>query len=490
MEPAQPAHQSVRATYDVSKWSPENAKLWSNTDAMSARAANSREVRRRLYQRARYERANSSYCDGMVTTLADDRIGRGPHLHMETDQEDLNRTIEDEWNRWAEQIHLGTKLHTMSQSLTVDGEAFGLLNWNPAVEGPVQLDVKLIEADQIQTPWLNPIDPLAVDGIRYDIYFNPIEYSMLRYHPGDYFQIGYIADPIDARAMIHWFKRTRPGQCRGIPELTPSLALMPLLRRYTLAVLAAAETAADFAAVLKSVLPPDAEFSEAMPWEHIEIERRTMMTLPAGYDISQIDPRQPAPSYDMFKNQVLREVGRCLHMPFNKVAGDSSGYNYSSGRLDHQEYYKSIQIDQSQCVHWVLEPLFRTWMVEMNLSTDLFAGGPYLYSRWKHRWFFDGHGHVDPEKEANAEETRLRSNTITLAEVGAREGVDWETRLRQRAREIALAKELGIVQEAPPPKGPEKSPRDEQGDGKEDGEGEDGEEKSKTNGRHRAGRSW
>ncbi len=443
------APRSVAATYDESKWTWENAKQWSNVDQLSARAANSREVRRRLYTRARYERANNSYADGIVTTLADDTVGTGPHLHMETDDEQLNGRIEEAWDLWATQIHLAIKLHTMRQSLCVDGEAFGLLNTNPAIEGPVQLDVKLIEADQIQTPWLNPIDPLAVDGIRYDIYFNPIEYSMLRYHPGDYFQIGYIADPIDARAMLHWFKRTRPGQCRGIPELTPALPLLPLLRRYTLAVLGAAEAAADFAAVLYSELPPDVEGTECEPFEHLEIERRTMMTLPAGYKVGQIDPKQPAPSYDSFKNQILREVGRVLRMPFHKVAGDASGYNYSSARLDDQGYYEAIEVDQFQLVHWVLDPLFRAWLVEMSLASNLLRAGPSLLSAWKHTWFFPGHGYIDPKTEAQAEEIRLKSNTTTLAEIHARQGRDWEGQIRQRAKELALCNELGLPAEPP-----------------------------------------
>ena len=40
--------------------------------------------------------------------------------------------------------------------------------------------------------------------------------------------------------------------------------------------------------------------------------------------------------------------------------------------------------------------------------------------------------------------TRLASNTTTLAAEYARQGKDWETELRQRAKEVALMNELGL----------------------------------------------
>ena len=64
-----------------------------------------------------------------------------------------------------------------------------------------------------------------------------------------------------------------------------------------------------------------------------------------------------------------------------------------------------------------------------------------------HQWFFDGTEHVDPAKEANAQATRLASNTTTLAIEYARQGRDWEVELRQRAKELALMKELGLSTE-------------------------------------------
>jgi len=52
---------------------------------------------------------------------------------------------------------------------------------------------------------------------------------------------------------------------------------------------------------------------------------------------------------------------------------------------------------------------------------------------------------VDPAKEASAQETRLSSHTTTLAYEYARQGRDWESEIRQRAKEVALMKELGLT---------------------------------------------
>jgi len=54
-------------------------------------------------------------------------------------------------------------------------------------------------------------------------------------------------------------------------------------------------------------------------------------------------------------------------------------------------------------------------------------------------------------KEANAQATRLQSNTTTLAYEFARQGRDWESELRQRAKEVSLMRELGLTLDQPAP---------------------------------------
>ena len=136
-------------------------------------------------------------------------------------------------------------------------------------------------------------------------------------------------------------------------------------------------------------------------------------------------------------------------MPFNIAAGNSSGYNYASGRLDHQTYYKAIRVDQARMALQVLDRIFAAWVAEAVLIDGLLPITVRAAARsrtidWSHQWFWDGHEHVDPLKEANAQGKRLENHTTTLADEYARKGQDWEAQLRQRAREQRLMRELGL----------------------------------------------
>lgn len=443
--------RDIQARYDAAQWSQDNAKAWSLTDGMSARAANSKEVRFRLRTRARYEVANNSYARGIVNTLANDTIGTGPRLQLLTEDPEVNSRIERAFMGWSRAVHLAEKLRTMRMSVAQDGEAFCLFINNPRLQTLVQLDLMLIEADQFSTPFLNPIDPLAVDGIRYDLEGNPVLYSLLRRHPGDVYQIGLLADYVDARSVIHWYRKERPGQRRGLPDIMPALELFNQLRRYTLAVLAAAETAADHAAVLYSELPPDTNPDMAEPWDHVDIERRTMTTLPMGWKMGQFKAEQPTTTYEMFKNEILKEIARCLCVPFAVAAGDHSNENYSSGRLGMQDYHKMIKVDRSSMEIVILDRILNAWIEEAWLASDIIPGGPSPLEGWPHQWFWDGFEHVDPAKEAEAQAKRLANNTTTYASEYAKQGQDWEVQLRQRAKEIELMNELGIPPYAPLP---------------------------------------
>jgi len=327
---------------------------------------------------------------------------------------------------------------------------------NPKLDSPVKLDLRLIEADQVATPDLSrqPMGANAVDGIVFDAQGNPIEYHVLKNHPGDQlmrYSLDY--DHIPAAAMLHYFRNDRPGQSRGIPEITPALPLFAQLRRYTLAVIAAAETAADFAAVLYTDAPANGEADPVEAMDLVELERRMATVLPGGWRLGQIQAQQPSTGFAEFKKEILNEIARCLNMPFNVACGNSSGYNYASGRLDHQTYYKSIRVDQDHMGIVVLDRILRAWLDEAILVSELLPlwMRTIAFRDLDHQWFWDGQEHVDPAKEANAQATRLQNHTTTLAYEFARQGRDWESELRQRAKEMNLMQQLGLGLAQPQP---------------------------------------
>ena len=175
-----------------------------------------------------------------------------------------------------------------------------------------------------------------------------------------------------AASMIHYFRADRPGQSRGIPEITPALPLFAQLRRYTLAVLAAAETAADFAAVLFTDAPANGEADPVEPMDLVELERRMATVLPGGWKLGQIQAEQPSTDLrgvqegNPQRNRPLPE-----HAVQRRRRQFSSGYNYASGRLDHQTYFKSIRVDQDQLGLTVLDRVLRAWLDEAILISEL-----------------------------------------------------------------------------------------------------------------------
>jgi len=439
------AVRTVRAKYDAAMTNDDNRRHWANTDGLSANAANSAEVRRVLRNRARYETANNSYARGIVLTLAHDVVGTGPRLQMLTADADANRRIEIEFSRWAKAIGLAALLRTMRMARATDGEAFAVLTSNQRLATAIQLDLRLVEADQVCTPDLDARSANAVDGIVFDSAGNPVEYHILKRHPGESASgLNRDYDRLPASSVVHWFRCDRPGMARGIPDIMPALPLFAQLRRFTLAVLAAAETAADFAGILYTDAPANGEADAAEPFEPIELEKRALVTMPGGWKMSQMQAEQPATTYAEFKHEILNEIARCLNMPFNVAAGNSSGYNYASGRLDHQTYFKAIRVEQAHLECVVLDRLLAAWFDEAVLIPELLPAGVGPIADWPHQWFWDGHEHVDPAKEATAQATRLANHTTTLADEYARRGQDWEAQLRQRAKELALMSELGL----------------------------------------------
>jgi len=449
------ARMPARASYDAARSGNQTRNIWTEATGRSAEAEATPAIRATLRNRARYEIRNNSYFRGMVDTKAYFTVGRCPRLQIDTDDEQYDRTKERIFRDWADEIRLGEKARLSEVQMVESGEAIWVLVHNPRLRSPVKMDVILIEPDRLTGQMDKLRRKRYADGIEYDEVGNPISYDILDDHPGGTMSAAAFGaagrrsyTPYAADQVIHRFRRTRPGQKRGVTELAPVLNLGAMLRRYSLAVLTAAETASAYSFILQST-GANAEPVTIDPMDVIDLEYGSGLTLPAGWEMKQMNPQQPATTYKEFKREVLNEVARCIMMPLNIALGDSSGYNYASGRLDHQAFFKRISIDQYE-LGLDLSTIYRRWN-----DVYQFTPGALRSKSWypgfaePHTWHFDGIKHVDPYKEAMAQALRLQNRTTTYAIEWAEQGMSSEEGHERLAREVRKLREDGLLPKDP-----------------------------------------
>ena len=419
----------VRGTYDAARESDHTKNYWANADNYSADSANSKEVRAKLVSRARYETANNPYVAGIVETHANYLIGTGPLLRMQTGNEGFNQAIEAVFTKWAAEIRLQAKLWTMAHAKTQDGESFGIVATNPKLRTRVKLDIILVETDQVTTPQLAANDTNYIDGIKFDDFHNPLYYDVLPQHPGG--QWGGYQQPnkINAQYMLHWFRARRPGQHRGIPELAASLNCGAASRRWREAILVAAESAADFAVLLQTTMSPD-EADLVQPFSTAQISKGMMAALPWQYDAKQLDAKHPNSTFVEFHKAQISEQARPLNMPYNVAACDSSSYNYASGRLDHQTYFSSLDVEREQAQFQVLDKLFDLFWAE---AVEEYAFNSPAGSIPAHTWDWPQHPVADVRAKAIADNFALRNGSITIPQLFADQGYDAEEQAQAAA---------------------------------------------------------
>lgn len=430
----------LRGSYDSAATNRNNERHWQYTDSFSADSANSRSVRKIIRERARYEVGSNSYAKGIVETLTNDLIGSGPRIKFLMENKERAESLGRRWLEWFTYNNIPEKLRTMKKAKTVDGETFGILTTNPNSELENKLDVRPIECDRITSPHIGiNLEPNNIDGVILDNHGYVAKYFMLTTHPGDGgISFGTKFAEVLPMSMLHWFRSDRPEQHRGLSELTPALPLFAMLRRYTLAVVDSAESAANQSGVIKTSTSDSEDIDDLEPLDPVEMDRNVWTTLPLGWDISQIKAEQPTTTYPEFKKEILNEIARCLNMPRNIATADSSGYNYASGRLDHQTYDLSIDVERSDAEIELLNPITSAWWQEETLSTGRREDTPPHIYLWSDR------PHVDPVKEANAGKTKLAAGLTNLAIEYAKDGRDWKAALLQRAEELKFCDENGI----------------------------------------------
>lgn len=369
------------------------------------------EQRKITRNRSRQMLANDSTLRGMVQSLAQTLIGsRGPTLRTKDAPE-----VAAAWTTWARRINLAEILRTAVIAKARDGECFLALSQNPSIRSTVKLQPRIVDAARIME-------------IRYDVWGNPTEYVISTgRHGGD-------RETIDAANILHWFEGAETQ--RGLCEYAPALALLASLKDYRGSVLAAAELSARMAMVAEATgATVGDKFAEIEYGTSIDLPVNQLVFLPVGYKANMGRGDQQAQSYESLHQAFVTEAGRNLGMPRSISTGSAASYNFSSARIDGNQWMQSIECKRLDLEIEILEPLYEAFVVELGLS-----GGQRVTAQ--PTWHFEGFRPTDPLKENKAQIEALAYGLDSYTDYYASKGKDFEAELAK------MADEKGITVEA------------------------------------------
>ena len=431
----------IQAKFDLAQTTAHNRRHWANADALAARAAMSPAIRALVRKRSRYEFDNNSWYSGMLRTASNHIVGTGPRLQVLSQNTEANARLEAAWLNWSRSVMLAETIRMMLETYWKDGELYVMRTNRPRL-WPISLDIRVYESEQCSRPWIGASihDPYTDDGIRIDENTNEVEYHIYDHHPGDVaFTPSLSGEWYPASEIAHLFRKERPGQAHGIPRATCSLSTLPVMRRQEMATLLASETAASFATYLKSTssaLDPKASPAD---FAEIEIAYNMLTTLPAGWDIDQVDGKHPGPQYEMFQRQALMSFGRCMNMPYALCAGTSKDSNFSSLKGDVKNIWQpEVTVEQDRLELRVVEKVWGWFLDAAVYVPGLLDGLPPTHNI-AHQWHWPPLPNLDEVDSATASKIRLESGQSVPSTEYMAQGKDYETEMAKGANDYGVS---------------------------------------------------
>lgn len=426
---------------------------------------------------------NNGIAAGAIRTQIDNIVGTGLRLAAKPDWRALGRTREwaEEWGRIAEakwrtfadtpdfdaarQLTFGSMTVLQMRAAFLTGDALALPLWLPDRPG-----AKWATALQaIDSARLGDCDGVITEtrrnGVELNQYGEPIAYHIRKTHPGDLFTLGgdMTFERIEARTawgrrrVIHVFEKLRAGQTRGKAILASVMGAFKMLDRYQSSELQATVANAMIAAFIETPMGGEdiaALFGDSKAYMNernaagfdVKLEGASVIPLFPGDKMSAFNPSRPNTAYSAFVEAVLRYISAGLNMPYELLMKDFSKTNYSSARAALLEAWRYFMARREWISTYWADPCYELWMEEAVSKGEIDAPDFYdnraAYCRC--RWIGPGRGLLDPLKEAQASDTRMKMGMSTLEQECAEQGDDWEDVLIQRSRERSFALSLGM----------------------------------------------
>jgi lambda family phage portal protein len=435
-----------------------------------------------LRERSRDLIRNNPIATGAENIHVGNIVGRGIKLQSRIKREVLNMSDDeaDAWENMAEiefSIWADTKDCDISRTLTFydyqslivrqifsNGDTFIITPRIVYGSNPYSLKLQIIEADRVSNKDNKANTQTLSGGVEKDINGAPVSYHIMSQHPGSAFKKSNNWDIVSAysnrtglKNVIHLFRTLRPGQSRGVPELTPVIEQLKQLDKYTESELMAAVINSMFTVFIKSptgdldidVSNTTAETGAKTTDDDIKLGSGSIIGLAKGEDISIAETKRPNQNFDIFFQAILRQIGTALEIPFEVLIKHFTA-SYSASRAALMEAWRFFRQRREWLARHFCQEIYEIWLYEAIAMGRIPAPGffsdpliKWAYSRAV--WIGDAPIQIDPQKEIGAAEKRIATLLSTVDEETAFiTGGDFETNYPRIRKEVEMFRKLRI----------------------------------------------
>jgi lambda family phage portal protein len=421
----------------------------------------------RLRNRSRDLVRNNPYAAGGLDVLVAYQVGTGIIPRSNTGDLDLDKKADALFGEWSAACDIvgtfdfhGLIAHAARTRSEAGETLVRKVKLSTAemtrLRTPVPLALQLLEPE-----FLDILKDVVLDdgkirhGVETDLWGRVRAYWLYDHHPGEYFTVtgrAMVASTrFPAAEILHLYRADRPGQLRGVPDLSPVLNRLRMLDDYEDATFEQARIQACLAAFVTSDAGAGRGPLEGPVQDGTGQQRKTLAPgiierLKPGEDVKFLSP-PPANGFSEFARHQLRAVAQGYGIPYMMLTGDLAEANYSSMRAGFLPFRRRIEQAQwLMLVPRLCDPLYQAFAEAAQLVGKL----PQRQGPWPVRWSPPRFEFVDPVKDAEALIAEVRAGFKTWDQAVAEMGWDPKAQLAEIAAWNAAAKAAGVILDTDP----------------------------------------
>lgn len=421
-------------------------------------------------------------------------------LGMKDDEkwsEEFSDEVEAKFSIWAEGFNnwpdaarrnTFTAMIRMAVGIYVtNGEILATSEWSRETDRPYRTSIQMIGLDRLSNPGDQVHDlERTRGGVRMNAAGAPLGYYIRRASGGSMWdwqksvQWNYVKakNRLGRPQVLHIMEQERPGQTRGISQLTSALKEMRITKRFRDITLQNAVINASFAASIESELPSGQVFeslgggdvgssvveyaekflgaiaSYSKNARNMQIDGVKIPHLMPGTKLNMMPMGKPGGIGTEFEQSLLRYLAADLGVSYEQLSKDYSETNYSSARAGMLETWKFMQARKKMVADRFATLIYRLWFEEAVNAGHIEAMNgrsvPNMYDGLNMEafvqadWIGAGRGQIDELKETQAAILRIKNRLSTYEEEVGRMGKDWRVTFQQIAREQGVLDTLEI----------------------------------------------